>query len=165
MQNSRVIMDNRSALRWEWFGKVLQFGLENTIQPSSFFSCLPPLGPELGEKCGVPQAALRSVPTVARCHTCRSSLWPWIVEVLFAGNVSAKCCSSAWMRSSPASPLLAFPPLGPGLGEKCACPRPHVAASAHCRRLEVCSRSDPKVAGRHKCRSAVRPWAIELLFV
>ncbi len=42
MQKSRVIMDNRSALRWEWFGKVLQFGLENAIQPSSFFAFLPP---------------------------------------------------------------------------------------------------------------------------
>jgi hypothetical protein len=29
MQKSRVIMDNRSALRGEWFGKVLQFGLED----------------------------------------------------------------------------------------------------------------------------------------
>jgi hypothetical protein len=80
---------------------------------------------------------MRSVPMVAGRHKCRSSVWPWIVEVLFAGNVLAKCCSSAWMRSSPASLLLASPPLGPGLGEKCAFPRPHVAASAHCRSLEV----------------------------
>jgi hypothetical protein len=33
-------MDNRSVLRGEWFGKVLQFGLEGAIQPSSSFACL-----------------------------------------------------------------------------------------------------------------------------
>jgi hypothetical protein len=37
---------------------------------------------------------------------------------------------------SAASPL-AFPPLGTGLGEKCGTPYALLAASAHCRSLEV----------------------------
>jgi hypothetical protein len=162
MQKSRVIMDNRSALRGEWFGKVLQFGLKNAIQASSFFACLSPRSARVSEKnvarprphfaasahCRSLEVCIRSVPKVVGCRKCSTSVLPWTIDLLFAGNGLASCCSSAWrMRSSPAAPSLAFPPLGPGLGEKCV---PHFGASARRRSLEVRIRNVPKVAGRDK---------------
>jgi hypothetical protein len=66
MQKSRVIMDNRSAFRREWFGKVLQFGLEDAILPSSFLACPALARGRLGEKGGTPYALL-----AASAH-CRS---------------------------------------------------------------------------------------------
>jgi hypothetical protein len=42
MQKFREALDNRHAFRGKCFGKVLYFGLEDGIQPSSSFACLAP---------------------------------------------------------------------------------------------------------------------------
>jgi hypothetical protein len=79
-----------------------------------------------------------SAPKVAGRNTCRSSVWPWTVEVLFAGNVLARWCSSAWrMRSSPAAPSLAFPRWARGSETKCCAP--HAALCSFCPLPQPCS--------------------------
>jgi hypothetical protein len=58
---------------------------------------------------------IRSVSKVVGPHTCRSPVRPWTIEMLLPGHVLARCCNSIWrMRSSPATPSLAFPPARPG---------------------------------------------------
>ena len=45
VQQFRVALDNRNALRGKSFGEVLWVGLEDAMQPSSFFAFLPPSRP------------------------------------------------------------------------------------------------------------------------
>ena len=66
VQHLRVALDNRNAFRWKWLGKVLQFGLEDAIQPSSSFSCLPPDRPGARRKIWrAPRRTLQLLPTAA----------------------------------------------------------------------------------------------------
>jgi hypothetical protein len=60
VQHLRVALDNRNAFRGNWFGKVLQFGVEDAIQPSISF----------------PRSARSSAKNVARPHTTLCSFCP-----------------------------------------------------------------------------------------
>jgi hypothetical protein len=73
------------------------------------------------------EVCLPSVPKLAGRHTCNTNVWPWTSEMLFAGNAFS---SAERMRSIPAASSLAFPPCGPGLGEKCGAP--HAALCSLC---------------------------------
>jgi hypothetical protein len=146
MQKSRVIMDNRNAVRWEWFGKVLQFGLDDAMQPSSFFACLSPARPGARRKIRrAPRRTLQLLLPTAAVLKCAVEVFrrlrnaasaappcgPGQSKCLSRGMVLARYCSSAWrVRSSPAASSLAFPPLGPWPGEKCG--SPHVALCSFC---------------------------------
>jgi hypothetical protein len=115
-------------------------------------------------RCRNLEPRLRSVRQVAGRHTCRCSVQPWPSEMLVAGNVLARCRSSACrMRSSPAAPSLAVPPRSARASEKnVVCPSPHFAVCPHCRNIELSIRSVRQVAGRHTCRNPVRPWQSEM---
>jgi hypothetical protein len=71
MQIFRVALDNRNTFRGQCFGKVLWFGLEDAIQPSSFPVCFKPrLGAGFGNKIGTPFWTLPLVPLFAE-KACR----------------------------------------------------------------------------------------------
>jgi hypothetical protein len=66
VQHLRVALDNRNAFRGECVGKVLQFGLEDAIQPSSSFACLAPARPGARRKMWfTPRRTLQLLPAAA----------------------------------------------------------------------------------------------------
>jgi hypothetical protein len=179
VQHLRVALDNRNAFRGKWFGKVLQFGSEDAIQPSSSFACLPPARPGARrKKMCAPLRTLQLLPTAAVLK-CALEIVRRLRDATSAappcGPGHSKCLSRemVWQAVAvrlrgcdPAQQLLRLPSprSARGSAKNVVHPRPHLAASARCRSLQVRAGSVPKVAGHNICRSSVWPWAIEMPF-
>jgi hypothetical protein len=127
----RVALDNRYAFRGKCFGLVFWVRLGGR-DPAQQLLRSPSPRSARGSAKNVRDTGrtLQLLPAAAVLTGTfgvfqRFSVMPWTIEMLFAGNGLARCCSSAWrMRSRPAASSLAFPPARPGARRKmCFTPR------------------------------------------